>query len=226
MSDGRDHYVYRISDYTRTKEEHYYGSHTPSKGKKYNNLIDEFWTYGTSSEYNALNENKKENYKLKIIKVFSNPADKILYEAFLHQYHNVKIHYNFWNKSNQTPFGFDTTGITYKRTPEWILSKGKLTKEKEKATKSNPLWIATSLKMQIEKRTKTYENKGRKFFVFNYKDEILHKNIWQRELRKISVKLEKTSKEKPLGFSYRSKQQLNRKNNLQLIGCYAVEIIN
>ena len=55
-------------------------------------------------------EGNKERYKLKIIKVFNNPGDKILYEAFLHQYFNVKLHNNFWNESNQTPFGYDTTG--------------------------------------------------------------------------------------------------------------------
>jgi hypothetical protein len=108
--DGREHYVYRITDYTRTEKEHYYGSHTPEKGKKYNSLIEEFWTYKTSSKYNVLNENKKENYKVKILKVFDNPADKIIYEAFLHQYFNVKLSNKFWNKSNQTAFGYDTTG--------------------------------------------------------------------------------------------------------------------
>jgi len=111
--DGREHYVYRITDYTRDIEEHYYGSHTPKKGKLYNNLINEFWSYRTSSNYNILNENKRENYKVKIIRVFNNPADKIVYEAFLHQYFDVKLHNCFWNRSNQTPFRFDRTGMEY-----------------------------------------------------------------------------------------------------------------
>jgi len=106
--DGREHYVYRITDYTRNMEENYYGSHTPHKNKKYDSLIDEFWTYKTSSKYNILDENKKENYKVKILKVFDNIADKIIYEAFLHQYFNVKLNFKFWNKSNQTPFNFNT----------------------------------------------------------------------------------------------------------------------
>jgi len=113
--DGREHYIYRVTDYTRDKERHYYGSHTPPKNKVYSNLIDEFWTYKTSSKKNILNENKKVNYKVKIIKVFNNHGDKICYESFLHQYFNVKINKSFWNKSNQTPFGFDTTGLSHNR---------------------------------------------------------------------------------------------------------------
>jgi len=108
--DGREHYVYRVTDYTRTDKEHYYGSHTPEFNKKYNTLEEEFWTYRTSSNYNILNEDKKEDYKVKILKVFNNPADKIIYESFLHQYFDAKRHTKFWNESNQTPFGFDTTG--------------------------------------------------------------------------------------------------------------------
>jgi len=108
--DGRKHYVYRVTDYTRNEKQHYYGSHTPHKYYKGNNLIEEFWSYKTSSKYNTLNEDKKENYKVKIIKVFNNAADKMIYEAFLHQYFNVKLNNNFWNESNQTPFGYDTTG--------------------------------------------------------------------------------------------------------------------
>ena len=110
--DGREHYVYRITDYTRTEKEHYYGSHTPQKNKKYSTLKEEFWTYRTSSEYNVLNEDKKEDYKVKILKVFDNSGDKIIYEAFLHQYFDVKLSSKFWNESNQTPFGFDNTGFT------------------------------------------------------------------------------------------------------------------
>ena len=33
--DGREHYVYRITDYTRGEKEHYIGSHTPKKEKVY-----------------------------------------------------------------------------------------------------------------------------------------------------------------------------------------------
>ncbi len=50
------------------------------------------------------------NYRYKVIKIFNNSFDKILYESFLHQYFNVKDNSKFINKSNCKPTGFDTTG--------------------------------------------------------------------------------------------------------------------
>jgi len=108
--DGREHYVYRVTDYTRTINQHYYGAHTPSKDKKYNNLIEEFWTYKTSSKYNSLNEKTKENYKVKIVMIFNNSADKIIFESYIHHHFNVKNSNYFWNRVNALPWGFDRTG--------------------------------------------------------------------------------------------------------------------
>ncbi len=118
--DGREHYVYRITDYTRTEEEHYYGSHTPEFGKEYNSLEEEFWTYRTSSKRNILNENRKEDYKVKILKVFDNPADKMIYEAYLHQYFDVTNNKHFWNGSNQTPFGWNNTNMVVTSERKWV----------------------------------------------------------------------------------------------------------
>jgi len=106
-NDGREHYVYRVTDLSRVKEKYYYGSHTPPKTKKYNSLVEEFWSYGTSSKRNNVTESS--NFKLKILKVFNNSGEKILYESFLHQYFNVKNNNMFWNASNQKPNGFNTT---------------------------------------------------------------------------------------------------------------------
>lgn len=43
--------------------------------------------------------------------MYDNPGDKIIHEAFLHQRFDVKLHSSFYNKANQTPFGFDTSGM-------------------------------------------------------------------------------------------------------------------
>jgi len=139
--DGREHYVYRVTDYTRDVNQHYYGSHTPPKNKKYDSLIAEFWTYRTSSKKNVLNEDTKENYKVKILKVFDNPADKMIYEAYLHQYFDVKRNNNFWNGSNQTPFGFDTTGKQgpNKNKPMSEISKKRLRISKSKVDQKTGL---------------------------------------------------------------------------------------
>ena len=134
VKDCRKHYVYRVTDYTRSKEENYYGSRSTPKKNPKRDIIEDFWSYRTSSKYNTLLIEHKENYKVKIIKVFNNSGDKILYEAFLHQYFNVKEEGNkFWNKSNQTPYGFDTTGMKISQETKDKISffnKGKtLTKE-------------------------------------------------------------------------------------------------
>jgi len=103
--DGRLYYVYRVTD-LETKE-YYYGSRVKIK----ENIEDDFWFYCTSSKRKNLIKENKEKYKLKIIKKFNNAADMIIYESFLHQYFNVKINEKFFNEANQTPFGFNRSGI-------------------------------------------------------------------------------------------------------------------
>lgn len=99
-------YVYRITNLITNK--HYYGSRTcnlkPSLDLKHK--------YTSSSKY--VNEDIKLygifNFKFKIIKEFKNPTDMLLYEAFLHNYFDVKSHKHFYNRSNVTPTGFTTIG--------------------------------------------------------------------------------------------------------------------
>lgn len=43
--------------------------------------------------------------------MFDNSGDKILFESYLHQYFDVKSNTFFLNLVNQTPFGFDRTGV-------------------------------------------------------------------------------------------------------------------
>ena len=154
-SDNRKHYVYRVTDYTRNIEEHYYGSRSTPKKNPKRDITDDFWSYRTSSKHNTILLENKENYKVKIIKVFNNTADKMIYEAFLHQYFDIKRHNNFWNKSNQTSFGFDTTGE--KRSKELSLKTGSAmrgkkhtleTKEKIRV-KSTGRWHSEEAKKKI-----------------------------------------------------------------------------
>jgi hypothetical protein len=168
--DGRKHYVYRVTDYSRIKEQHYIGSRTSSK----DNLLEDFWLYRTSSKHNVLNENKKEQYKIKILKVFDNPGDKMVYEAFLHQFYNVKLHKSFWNKSNQTPFGFDTTGEVT------VISNGKFKniskKEYDKGNykQTNKGYVVTKEQGRVKKEIYindelTHINKGKMDIIENNK---------------------------------------------------------
>ena len=103
--DGREHFVYRITQIELNV--HYYGSKTGELevlGKTYfSNSFDK--------EFIKDQEENPQNYKYKIVNSFDNPADKMILEAYLHQRFNVKEKdNNFYNRANQTPFGFDTTG--------------------------------------------------------------------------------------------------------------------
>lgn len=148
IKDDREHYVYRVTDYSRNEKQHYYGSHTPAKGKNYKTLLEEFWTYKTSSNYNILNENKKENYKVKILKIFDNPTDKIIYEAFLHQYFNVKDNHAFWNENNANCFGFCCLS---KESYDKAAALQKLTKSSEVWKKSIKTTKGTKLVIKLDK---------------------------------------------------------------------------
>lgn len=110
--DGRTYYVYRITD-LETRE-HYYGS----RNSLIENLDEDLKKYGSTSKRKKSIIESYDKYKLKIVRTFDNPGDKIIFEAFLHQYFDVKLHPKFWNESNQTPFGFDTTGFKFRNTKE------------------------------------------------------------------------------------------------------------
>ena len=102
--DGRTHFVYRI---TQIKlNEHYYGSKTG----KISILGNPYISKSKDKEFIKDQKENPQNYKYKVIRVFDNPADKMVFEAYLHQKFNVKEKNNFYNRANQTPFGFDTTG--------------------------------------------------------------------------------------------------------------------
>lgn len=78
-------------------------------------------------------------------------------------------------------------------------------------------------KNRVDKMVKTKEENGRKFKLL--KDGRLIMKITLKELRIISQGLLKSSKEKPLGFSSKSKSALNKCSKLFLIGLYTEEII-
>lgn len=105
--DGRYYYVYRITD--KINKKYYYGSRVSVEHPK----MDLGVVYMSSSndiEFMKDQEENPQRFKYKIVRIFENNIDKILYESFLHQYFDVKNHKKFINRSNQLPGGFDTTG--------------------------------------------------------------------------------------------------------------------
>lgn len=141
--DGRNHYVYRIKDLTNNT--YYYGSRTTNVEDVYTDLLQ----YGSSSKMkNYILENIKD-FEFKIIKIFNNSIDKMIFESFLHQRFNVKSSVVFWNEANQTPFGFDRTGIPH---TQEVISKMKINNKGE----DNPNFGRKMSMESIIKRTKTW----------------------------------------------------------------------
>jgi len=104
--DSRYYYVYRI---TNTKEnKHYYGSRVSKVIPQYDLGIKYFSSSDILQKEIISNP---ENFKYKVVKILDNNGDKILWECYLHQYFDVKMHDSFYNKANQRLFGYDTTGM-------------------------------------------------------------------------------------------------------------------
>ncbi|RLC46028.1 MAG: hypothetical protein DRH57_06860 [Candidatus Cloacimonadota bacterium] len=128
--DGRDYYVYRVYDIKLNQ--YYYGSRIRAR----ETIESDFWYYGTSSSKKHEIIDNPTRFRLKIIKILDSAKEMIILESYLHKFFNVKNHINFWNKSNQLPWGFNTSGnatvridgkiknipiagVTYKQS-EWV----------------------------------------------------------------------------------------------------------
>lgn len=107
VNDMKYHYTYRI---TNTKEGmHYYGAHSCDCLPK-EDIGVKYWS---STKREGFVEHQKQNpeqYKYKIIKIFSTRVQAVEHEIFLHKKFDVKLHQKFYNDANQTSTNFDTTG--------------------------------------------------------------------------------------------------------------------
>lgn len=104
--DGRNHYVYRITNLTTSK--YYYGSRVTKLDPSLD-LGTKYFSSSSDKIFVLEQKSKPYNFKYKIIKIFDNSGDTIIYESFLHQKLSVSSNINFYNKSNQRPFGFSLT---------------------------------------------------------------------------------------------------------------------
>ena len=105
------HYVYRITNINEDK--HYYGARTSKIHSKKDIGI---YYFSSSSNNEFINEQKenKNNFKYKVIKIFSSREKAIELEVFLHNKFNVGVNNKFYNKVKQSSKKFDTTGIKQK----------------------------------------------------------------------------------------------------------------
>ena len=97
------HYVYRITNTISNK--HYYGK------RSCNTLpsLDLGVKYFSSSKDKLFIQDQKQNpqnYKYKIIRVFTTSKDAVAFEIRLHNKFDVGINESFYNKSKQTSIGF------------------------------------------------------------------------------------------------------------------------
>ena len=71
----------------------------------------DFWKYGTSSYRKQEILTNSEMFRVYILADFNNRKEANAYEAFLHNYFNVKYNKKFWNRSNaETDFYANTKG--------------------------------------------------------------------------------------------------------------------
>ena len=102
------HYTYRITNIVEKK--YYYGVHSCNCLPKEDIGVK----YFSSSKNKAFKDDIKENpqnYKYKVVKIFDTRKEALEHEIFLHTKFNVKLHKSFYNDSNQTSIGRDTTGM-------------------------------------------------------------------------------------------------------------------
>jgi len=118
--DGRLHYVYRITEIDTNMS--YIGSRTCNRSihDAYTTCTNDLKSYGTSSYRKEFIKANLDKFKFKILRIFDNSVDKILFESFIHQKFDVKHNNKFWNKSNHTPNGCDTTGRQFTHSEDHI----------------------------------------------------------------------------------------------------------
>jgi hypothetical protein len=100
------HYVYRITNLVEKK--HYYGK----RSSKCDPKLDLGKIYFSSSldESFKLDQKKNpQNYRYKVVQSFQSGKEAIIREAILHHKFDVGANPRFYNKTKQTPNGFDSS---------------------------------------------------------------------------------------------------------------------
>jgi len=119
------HYTYRI---TNTKlNKHYYGTRS-SKIEPKEDIGIYYFSSSKDKWFIQDQKNNPQDYRYKILYIFSTRKEAIEMEIKLHNKFNVGINESFFNKSKQTSTGFDiNTGHTKKHSllSKYIMAKNK-----------------------------------------------------------------------------------------------------
>jgi len=108
QKDYKYHYTYRITNIIEKK--YYYGVHSCNCLPKEDIGVK----YFSSSKNKAFKDDIKENpqnYKYKVVKIFSTRKEALEHEIFLHNKFNVGVNKKFYNESKQGSTNRDTSGL-------------------------------------------------------------------------------------------------------------------
>lgn len=107
VNDKKYHYTYRI---TNIKERMYYYGVRSCDCLPKEDIGIEYFSSFKKKEFIKDQKENPQDYKYKVIKIFSTRVEAVEHEIFLHKKFDVKLHQKFYNGANQTSTNFDTTG--------------------------------------------------------------------------------------------------------------------
>lgn len=189
------HYVYRITEIIKRK--HYYGVRT-SKVEPLNDLGIKYFSSSRDKEFIKDQKENPQNYRYKIIMVFTARKDAIKLEIKLHNKFNVGVNESFYNRSKQTSVGWDTTGISFPKSDETKLKLSEANKGK-KHSETTKLKISNKSKINAKKQWENYSDIQRKEICNKIKksNKRYFESLTIEQKQEYSKKLHEWKKENP-----------------------------
>ncbi len=71
-----------------------------------------YFSSSNDKDFKQDQKNNPQDYRYKIVRIFDTTKKALQFEMLIHSMFNVATHNSFYNRSNQTSVGFDTTGVT------------------------------------------------------------------------------------------------------------------
>ena len=103
----KHHYTYRITNIIEKK--YYYGVHSCDCLPK-EDIGVKYFSSSKNKEFIKDQKENPQNYKYKVVKIFSTRVEALEHEIFLHAKFNVGISTSFYNGAKHTSVGFDVSG--------------------------------------------------------------------------------------------------------------------
>ena len=158
----KKHYVYRITN--KIENKHYYGVRSSLIEPK-DDLGIKYFSSSTDKKFIKEQKENPDNYKYKVIKIFSTREEAMSFEIHLHNKFNVHINENFYNRAKQTSIGFNAIPDEETRRKLSLAHTGKkLTKEHKANISIGSLGVKKSenMKNKLSKTRKgmIYINNG------------------------------------------------------------------